>query len=179
MSLANFHATFKNNGRSGDSDDYFLLYSSYLPSAQRSKQTMQAKADFSVSWSLPWSCPGNSVARLLSSDWYNSEITTLCKHSGNVPLVLRCPVLLLAPMVAASCFCRHCPELVSIYIHVVLHFAATLSGQNFRKDISTGQHPTFSLSPLCFLSLRKENYDQETGVSSNPFNCQLLFRRRA
>ena len=176
--MADFHTTFKNSVPLGDSDDHFLLDSSSLPSAQRSKQITQAQANFSARWSLPWSCPGNSVIRLLSSNWHNSAITPLCKHSRSVPLVLRCPVRLQAPMVAASCYCRHCPELVSVYIHVVFHFGETLSWQDFRKDISAGQHPSFSLFPLCFVSLRKEKNYQESGLSRNPFNCRLFSRRR-
>ena len=149
--MADFHTTFKNSVPVGDSDDHFLLDSSSLPSAQRSKQIMQAQANFSSSRSLPWSCPGNNVAKLLSSDWHNSAITPLRKHSRSGPLVLRCPVRLLAPMVADSCFCRHCPVLVSVYVHVVFHFGATLSGQDFREEISAGHHPTFTLSSLCFV----------------------------
>ncbi|XP_022788593.1 uncharacterized protein LOC111328430 [Stylophora pistillata] len=67
------------------------------------------------------------------------------KHSRSVPLVLRCPIQLLAPMVATNCFRRHCPVLGAVYIHVVFCSATTLSRQDFRKDISTGLYITFYL----------------------------------
>ena len=147
--MADFHTTYKNSVPLGDSDDHFHLDWSYLPSGKRSKQITQAQT--TARWSLPWSCPGNNVARLLSTGWYNSAITPLRKHSRSAPLVLRCPVRLLAAMVADSCFCRHCPVLDSVYTHVVFWFGATLSGQDFMEEISAGHHPTFTLSSLFFV----------------------------
>ena len=66
------------------------------------------------------------------------------------------------------------PFILTLYFASLQLYQGKISGKIF---LLASILP-FPYLVFVFLSLHKENYDQETGLSSNPFNSQLSFRRR-